>query len=168
MNALPPSIVSIVHIWIWPKWKRIEWSELILSNWITEEQGSAPKHLSWLEISHYKAHFLHTLEDGFIIRPFYMDIHIKLPRNIASVVHIRTRPKWKRIEWSELILSNWITEEGGSAHNISLLRIDLQNTRIRWNTQHTCTQKQDNNGAQRFNVETLKWEKTTGTEIHCV
>ena len=29
-----------------------------------------------MKMTHYKTHFLHTLEDGFIIRPSYMDIHL--------------------------------------------------------------------------------------------
>ena len=29
----------------WPKRKRTEWSQLILSHWITDEHGSAPKNL---------------------------------------------------------------------------------------------------------------------------
>ena len=33
------------------------------------KHGSAPKY-------HYKTHFLYTSEDGFIIKPPYMDIHL--------------------------------------------------------------------------------------------
>ena len=28
------------------------------------------------KMAHYKTHFLHTSEDGFVIRPPYMDIHL--------------------------------------------------------------------------------------------
>ena len=64
MNALPPNIASMVHIWTWTKWKRIQWSELIIT---TISVGG--------KMTHNKA-FLHMLQDGFIIKPSYMDTHL--------------------------------------------------------------------------------------------
>ena len=73
INALPPFQYSLdcPHP-IWPKWKRIEWSELIFINLENKITWISPK----ISLGTKMAHFLHTLEDGFIIGPPYMDIHL--------------------------------------------------------------------------------------------
>ena len=46
---------------------------------------SSPKIWLGTKMAHYKTHFLHTSEDGFIIRPPYMDIHLSYTlRNVIG------------------------------------------------------------------------------------
>ena len=68
------NIADIVPIWRLPKLIRIEGSELLLSNWVTEEHGSAP----YLLLGRWPngRHTFYTSEDEFIITPSYMDIHL--------------------------------------------------------------------------------------------
>ena len=56
-----------------------------------------PKILLVNKMAHYKTHFLFTLEDGFIIRPSYVDIHLSYP--LHSVIgQLRTSSHQLEIE----------------------------------------------------------------------
>ena len=77
VNALSPSQYSLdcPHLNMTKVEKnRVIWTDIInLENKIT---SISPKISLNMKMAHYKTHILHTSEDGFIIRPPYMDIHL--------------------------------------------------------------------------------------------
>ena len=77
INALPPFQYSLdcPHL----NMTKVEKNRVIRTDIINLENKItwiSPKIPLGTKMAHYKTHFLQTSEDGFIIRPPYMDIHL--------------------------------------------------------------------------------------------
>ena len=76
INAPPPFQYSLdsPHLYM----TRVEKNRVIRTDIINLENKTwiSPKISLGMKMAHYKIHFLHTSENGFIIRSPYMDIHL--------------------------------------------------------------------------------------------
>ena len=98
INALPPFQYSLdgPHL----NMTKVEKNRVIRTDIINLENKItwiSPKIPLGTKMAHYKTHFLHTSEDGFIIRPPYMDIHLSYV--LRSVIgQLRTSSHQLQIE----------------------------------------------------------------------